>query len=374
MQTRIMMLGVLLLCATACGPTEDSAESDDMGSGGESLDAIRAGEFVTTRGQCDIDTGFAGDDACLLPPDPSEGFQIHVGPDDYTNQDDLDEFLIPPGADFSECYMKKTGNEEDVFWWGFEVSGRPGTHHIINTLVSEDRPDGWGSCTLFTDRTGVRIGGLGGASRAYIPLKSPAPENEGLGIPLAARTQGQFDMHYFNPTDVPVLREFWINVYYIDEKDVTQRPSSITGLGGVTWFFAPIRPGTHRTYTFSAPIENDGRITALWGHTHSHALMETAWIVSGGERRKVFEQFDYLSPEIFSYDSVTENPDLTGEDAGAVSGILEVKAGDLLEWECEINNDSDVSLDYGNNVTTGEMCNIWGQTVDAGPITFTGGL
>ena len=52
--------------------------------------------------------------------------------------------------------------------------------------------------------------------------------------------------------------------------------------------------------------------------------------------------------------------------AGATSGMLEIQAGDKLQWECHIINDSNVTLDYSNHVQTGEMCNLWGVTV--GPV------
>ena len=48
---------------------------------------------------------------------------------------------------------------------------------------------------------------------------------------------------------------------------------------------------------------------------------------------------------------------------GAHTGLLPMVAGDVLEWECEINNDSQDTLYYVNEVKTGEMCNIWGMTV-----------
>lgn len=43
-----------------------------------------------------------------------------------------------------------------------------------------------------------------------------------------------------------------------------------------------------------------------------------------------------------------------------------MKGGDALDWECDVNNDSDTALTYTNQVLTGEMCNIRGQTV--GPL------
>jgi hypothetical protein len=191
-----------------------------------------------------------------------------------------------------------------------------------------------------------------------------APENEGLGIKLGPGTQAQFDMHYFNLTKAPILREFWLNVYTKDPATVTEQPIGIVGLGGLSWAVAPIQPGTHQAYTYECPIDTDGRVIELLGHTHAHGRRETAWIRHGdGELLKVFEQFDYLEPQIFYYDSVQKNPAFAEGSPGAMTGILDVKVGDVLVWECDVHNDSTSPLRYVNEVQTGEMCNIWGATV-----------
>jgi hypothetical protein len=49
----------------------------------------------------------------------------------------------------------------------------------------------------------------------------------------------------------------------------------------------------------------------------------------------VFEQYDYLEPQIFIYDSLTMNSMFSDSAPGAHSGLLEVKNGDALVWECE---------------------------------------
>ena len=84
---------------------------------------------------------------------------------------------------------------------------------------------------------------------------------------------------------------------------------------------------------------------------------------------QVFEQYDYLEPQIFNFNTVVQNPPFSATSPGAHTGILQVPAGSQLVWECEILNDSSVSLSYVNEVTTGEMCNIWGATVGMGPIS-----
>lgn len=326
------------------------------------------------RGQCGIDTGFPGDEACLLPPPPGEGIQIHVGPEDYGDPDEIAKFIFEPGMENSLCWSLDIPTDEDIYYQGYVLSGRPGTHHIINTGYTTPNPEA--SIGVFTRCRGGSAGTsdeiaetqIPGASKPYMPRFAVAPENEGLGYPIAANMPMQSDMHYFNYTDEPILREYWLNLYTIPAEQVTEQPNRIRGYGGITWFGAgAIQPGTDTVYNYKCPIEADGRITALLGHTHSHAVRFTAWVArSNGERLKVFESFDYLEPKIYAYNSVEENPPLGDpEDGipGAYTGILEVNAGDELEWECHVINDDDVPLTFTNFVDTGEMCNIWGQAV-----------
>ena len=171
-------------------------------------------------------------------------------------------------------------------------------------------------------------------------------------------------MHYFNFTQEDILREFWMNIYYVPKEQVQDEARQIRGMGGVGW---SITPGTDHVYQYSAPISQAGRIIQLLGHYHAHGKRFTAWVKrASGERLKVFEMYDYLDPQIFNYNSITENPDFSEAAAGATSGILDVAAGDTLQWECHIINDSQVTLSYTNEVKTGEMCNLWGASV--GPV------
>ncbi len=400
------LCAVLCLYLTACGSDDDEPETGDEGGADAGADPIDSGdgdgegddgpgdgnqaiptnveernanifnEDGTSKhfGGCDLDTGYAGDDKCLRAPEPHVGFQIHVGPDGYSDEEVAD-WLMQPGSESSECYFFETENDEEFFYQVWELSGRDGTHHIINSQLINGQAEGWGGCMDQGLGTSPNVAGiLPGASRAYMKPAPVAPENANLGATLGANVPVQADMHYFNfmsPCDDKsclVLREFWLNVYFVPESEVQERSSGIRGMGGLDWLLFPIQPGTHETYRYECPVESDGRIIRLIGHTHKHGVRETAWIRRPGDETdddmlKVFEQFDYLEPQIFEYDSLTENPDFAPGMAGAFSGMLEVKAGDTLVWECEINNTSDVALRYTNEVETGEMCNIWGQVV-----------
>ena len=318
------------------------------------------------RGKCDIDSGYPGDEACLLPPPEGEGMQIHVGPKSY-DAASVAPFIFRPGSESSECWSFHTPNTEEVWYQGYVLSGRPGTHHIINTMYATDHADG----TMFTicrdPGTGTTpdiIDNLPGASKAYMPREPVAPENANLGRMIPPRAAAQADMHYFNFTEEDILREFWMNIYFIPKDQVKDQANQIRGMGGIGW---AIQPGTDHVYQYSAPINGNGRIIQLLGHYHAHGKRFSAWVKrASGERLKVFEMYDYNDPQIFHYNSVAQNPEFSDSAAGAYSGILEVSAGDTIQWECHIINDSNVTLTYSNEVETGEMCNLWGSTV--GPV------
>jgi hypothetical protein len=327
-------------------------------------------EGLDGRGKCEINSGFPDDHACLLPPAPGEGFQIHVGPKNYTDMAEVNKFVFEPNNETSQCWSFHTPNTEDAYWQTFELSGRAGTHHIINTMFMTDQADGTSFTACGDPGTGTNpdiIGNLPGASKAYMPRNKIAPENAMLGRKVPANAFSQADMHYFNFTDKTILREFWMNVYTVPKASITGETSQIRLMGGLSWSVVPIAMGTDMVYQYqSQPLNAGGRIVAFLGHYHSHGKRFAAYI----NDKKVFEMYDYLDPKIFNYDSITTNPAISEESkmqAGATSGILEVKAGDIIKWECHIiNDDQPGGLRYTNEVKTGEMCNLWGESF--GPV------
>jgi hypothetical protein len=246
------------------------------------------------------------------------------------------------------------------------MSGRAGTHHIINTMYRTEMADGgFGTCAdPGTGTNGDIIDNLPGASKPYMPRGTVAPENEHIGRLVPAKTTAQADMHYYNFTDKDIIREFWMNIYYAKDEEITMEAQQIRGMGGISWSAIPIPAKSEMTYPYQCAITGEGRILSLLGHYHSHGKRFTASIKrASGTVDKVFEMYDYLDPATFEYDSVNKNPTFSETAAGAVSGMLDVHSGDLLLWECHIVNDSNVGLTYTNELKTGEMCNLWGSSL-----------
>jgi hypothetical protein len=343
------------------------------GAGGAASTTPMTGNgYPDPRGSCPmLNSGYPDDHACLAPPSAEEGMQIHVGPKDYKDTAEVAKYLMQPGDESSECWTFHTPNEQMVYYQTFTLSGRAGTHHIINTMYNTPLTDGgFGACQdPGTGTNGNIIDNLPGASKAYMPRGTVAPENKDIGRKIPPKAAAQADMHYFNFTDKPIVREFWMNIFFAKQEDIKREAAQIRAMGGLSWTVVPIAPGTDMTYKYECPIKGNGRILSLLGHYHSHGKHFTASIRhASGDVQKVFEMYDYLDPAMFDYDSVTKNPAFSDKAAGAVTGMLDVKDGDTLLWDCHIVNDSDVGLTYTNAVKTGEMCNLWGSSLGVDPL------
>src|SRR5687767_8151003 len=55
-----------------------------------------------------LNSGYPGDELCILPPDPELGVQLHVGPTDYTDPAQIAEFELAPGQEITQCYYFNT--------------------------------------------------------------------------------------------------------------------------------------------------------------------------------------------------------------------------------------------------------------------------
>jgi hypothetical protein len=309
---------------------------------------------------CNINSGYAGDDACIPPPDPSMGFQLHYGPSRYDDPAEVGKFLLQPGEETTDCFFLKTPNTGLVFLNEYHGRMRPGSHHMIIYGQGSSVPDG-----LRADcNQGADSRFLAGAQNRAIDIPRPgvptAPENQGSAMLLQPNTQVAIQLHYINVTTKPLLREAWVNFIYSRPEDVRLVTEPIFFLAGLNM---NIQPGTNTVIRGTAVAPKNLNLLFVTGHRHAHTVRFTAWKNAGGEKSLIYEDYDWHEPYSAWFDSVEQNPspDPVRKIAGGASGILSLKAGDTIEWECEVVNDGSVALRFSNAVFTGEMCNLFGM-------------
>jgi hypothetical protein len=340
----------------ACGSTDDG-----------SLDKTNPStNHPTANDPCGLNSGFEGDDVCIPPPASGEGIQLHAGPANYRDAAAVAPYLLEGGAENVQCFLARIP-ESGFYYLRQENRMRPGSHHMLINLTEDDgRPEG--------PATGCSLGALGSIPGSQTPRSdfpkpgTLAPEDAGLARYLPAGAMAAFQLHYVNTGTEPVLREAWVNLYRVDETQVTQRLQTVFLVADRALDIAPKTRATVTT-TYAPPVAEPTRIFSLTSHLQAHSESMTVWRVRGDQRELIYQSFDWEEPDSATYNTVVHNPlpnNATKQDGG-VSGLLYLEPGDSLEWSCDVNNTLDQRMRFANEAYTAEMCLLAGSYVSNTP-------
>jgi hypothetical protein len=338
-------------CGSSHGATAEKAHLSKKASkpGGDDWSADAGPKKGLALDECGLHTGYAGDENCILPPPPDKGFQLHVGPDDYDNPDAA--YVLQPGQEATTDFPLTSSNDSDVYFFYRQYRLRPSAHHIIITAAN-------GSNVL----SGRRIG-TANISQDYPAGGVIAPEDEHVGLPLAAHARIDASFHTINTTDQPALREAWINFWYRDASEVTDPATEWFETGDVRFVVQPHQSTTLGPYTCN--VDNDGRLLWLYGHRHSNNVRFTATRVRGSQRDVVYDANKWDEPLLLEYSTLVTNPapDIPNGIEGGWNGILDLAKGDKLEWKCDVVNQHDTPLRFTDQTILGEMCIVDAEAV-----------
>jgi hypothetical protein len=310
---------------------------------------------------CGLNSGWDGDEYCLLPPLAGEGVQIHFGPKDYSDNSQTDPYVIGPRQVLSESLLARVPLDADRTIGRITVHMRPDVDHWISMGGSNDAeegvyPDiGCGSGAL------VAAGGFGGSPNLIYdnpPQGVTAPENEGIVRTFRGNSSACMGMYALNRTDQPQLREAWVNLYYADEPKERLETGGIGLIGGMG---LALPPGETTVVMLHGTARADGRIIQLYGQRRQYTPRLAAWL----NDQLIYDSRQWEESVTYNYDSITINPpiDPAGLKDGAVSGTLPFKAGDTLKLSCFVDNTSDHTLRFTAELEFSEICGLWGATV-----------
>ena len=314
----------------------------------------------------DYDTQFDGDEFCLAPPDPELGTQLHVGPDDYDDPAQTDQYMIAPGDETNWAEVKTSTNMELRFTRGYRSHMRPGSHHFILFGLSQPPATSGPMQSMGAASTVGALDGtfLGGATRQIqnIDTKGQYPEDQGIGSEMTPQRPVAVNLHWINIGDKPLLQEIWINFIYIPEEEVTQYVKPITWYGG---YGMSIPPGDHqllRNDGFACTAPDNVRLAMMTGHVHANTTRITTSMNDATNKTLLFEDYDWHEPTEWRFDRSHEwpAPDAASNTSGGYNGVLNVTPSDTFHWECDVVNKSNVTLRFSNRVYDGEMCNVFG--------------
>lgn len=354
-------LGVFALSVSACGGTDEDVKG---GSGGPCEENSM--------------TPYKGDCLKLEKLDPKEGFSLHFGPKNYDDKAELAKYLLPPGKETNACLYMTTPNEELEYFYDYDSTVRPGTHHMIIFRAAEStKPDGLfeGNCGAVPDGGdwAFMVGAQNGIDPAGARIKVPedgkpfADENKGMAMMLPPKTRLAYTVHFVNQNRAggdDILMESWANFKYKDPKEVTQPAATIFWIGGLGMSVPPRQRQVIEGFCENKE-DQARRLVTITGHVHANTTRFTAYKVPADKpttRELVYEVYDWAHADLFYYDSANPNPlpDRSKRIHGASSGPLVLNKGDKLVWECDVFNQTDKNLVFGNEAYTAEMCNVFG--------------
>lgn len=335
----------------------------------------------------DFHTPFPGDEYCVLPPPPDLGFQVGVHPGgnigywekmwagDYSFYEDAavtGPYVVEAGGETLQNYLADfDGPSEERYYYRRYFRGRYGSHHGTSNFMGKRVTEGWQDSS---DVLAVHGGAdLITVQNAYtdVPQRTlePSPEEEGIGIKLTPNSGVGFNLHHFNSTSAPLLRENWINAWYIPKEQVTRQASQV-------YVDTPI------DYPIGMELDNEGMVAArgethvlsLWGHRHAWTTRFHAWVVRmDGSQELIYDSNDWFDMPTFSYNSAAQNPEPGKGMDGASSGPLILQPGDELHFSCHVETTQARAdklgvplptepLQWMNQAFAGEMCLLMGQT------------
>jgi hypothetical protein len=333
-------------------------------------------------------TPFPGDDHCILPPPPELGFQVGVHPGGnvtywdklwagdnsiYADSASAAGYEVAAGGEVVQNYdAVLKGPTNSQFFYRVQFRGRYGSHHgMVRFTASTVSKDAWqnnGNLSFDGAEIITPQNVITDVPQSTLDI---SPEEDGIGFPIAA-TGVFFNLHHFNTSDKPILREIWVNAWYVAADKVTRQAQYFTSSAAVNY-----PPGMVIDNTSSVRATSKTQILSLFGHRHGWTTRFSAWVVRSGSTTQelVYDSYDWNEMPTFAYNSTTKNePPGTPSKDGATSGSLVLQAGDTLGFNCHAETTQKRADELGvpmptttlrtaNEAFTGEMCIVNGHTV-----------
>jgi hypothetical protein len=316
---------------------------------------------------CMANSGYPGDDLAMCNPDEKRGMLLHYGPKNYDDPVEVNKYTLPAGGEDENCVIAHTPNTTEAWTKGYNGRMRPNSHHLIVTVLNEDRPDSDGPvpCAIGS-QVGTRW--LLGSQDPQIDVSvagagappEPGEPDYNLGQVIKPHTPVRIDMLYINSTSQEILKEGWVFLEYADPSEVD------TMVDMITFFQGEINVPPHGTSetkraTCVAPTRrNVGLIT---GHFHQNGTRFSVWKKDlAGIESLVYETYNWEDPGNLWYRPKSPNkpPDAVRGTHGGHNGFLTLEPGEALIYQCAFENPTDQTIRLGE-LGRDQMCNVFGM-------------
>jgi hypothetical protein len=266
---------------------------------------------------------------------------------------------------------------------------RGGSHHMIASTTTSTSTFVWGPGSPEGLFGGTSVPGSQRPDDNSPQAFAIPPEDVGLYRELPADVEVVFNMHHFNSTDKPILKEAWTNIWWTQE--TTRKVNGVGGLPIEQAIGTFAQPGQIVDFHYAITAPGPVRVLNLFGHRHAWTTNFSAWVERKGSMGPeiVYQAFDWFDEPTYQYNSEVKNPvaDYKNRTDGGFTGILKLEQGDALHFNCHIEytdarakeENSPITptqngtLRFANEAFTAEMCILFGgQEGAAGTATQMG--
>ena len=254
-------------------------------------------------------------------------------------------YELGPGDETVQNYNAViVGVTSGRFFYRRQFRGRYGSHHgMVRFAPSTVTKDGWlnsGDVLLTTPEIITLNNAYLDYPRTYVQLP---PEEEGIGYRTSS-TGAFFNLHHFNASDRPTLRENWVNVWYVPADQVTKEALYFVAQAPVDY-----PPGMVLDSEGSVAATAETQVLSMVAHRHAWTTRLHAWVVRAGSTQEelVYDSNDWSDMPTFSYNSRVMNPPPGQGMDGATSGPLVLQAGDVLRFNCHIDTTAARAAELG---------------------------
>jgi hypothetical protein len=278
---------------------------------------INLGVFgnIVALGILPIATACGSDGETSTPAALEEGTSYEVS---------MDPIEVPPGGELYKCQDFVNPLGKDVAIISSKSVMSPGSHHFaafrMENLATAEIMD-------------CPAGGL--EAHEFIHA-SQTPEQvatypAGVGRFLPGTDGLRLQVHYLNTSTAPLQVKATFSMRYVDADRIEYKAGGVflNNLG------LSVPPG-RSTVTKSAEITSDIKLLLAVSHMHRHAIGFTS---STSDGRTLFESTEWDGPRPASFDPP-----------------LEISAGTSFTWSCTYQNETGMTLRFGESASNNEMC------------------
>jgi hypothetical protein len=302
---------------------------------------------------------------------PPAGTGIHIETPDYdANDPNAKQLVVQPGQEIFLCYYVTLPNTAEIDIGGFQSWMSPGSSHHFIVYQQGTGPFASGLFAQAPQPNGtITTCGFGTGTWVYatstpgevVGMNFP----ESVGLPFAAGTQINLNMHFINPSSMTLYPKVKLNILFA--KNVKDKAAVMVSFNRQIDVPAATSsgPGT-QTVSGTCTAPAGSKFFTMSTHTHKHATAAVIQFVSGGKSREIVHTGStqsYPLDQVAGSGTDWEHP---GVAEWTAPDFLTVQQGDSFAYSCSYTNTGSTNVTVGETAASNEMCMAVGYYFPAG--------